>query len=122
MAKHILLSSVLIKPTGPDCNLDCSYCFYLEKSELFKQTTVPRMSPEIQEELIRQVMQQSSDNVSLVWQGGEPTLIGLDFYKRAIELKKKYGHNQMVGNGLQTNDLLLDQNWAAFLKEYDWLV
>ncbi len=80
------------------------------------------MNPEIQEELIRQVMQQSGDHISLAWQGGEPTLMGLDFYKRAIELEKKYGHNQMVGNGLQTNGLLLNKDWAAFLKEYDWLV
>ncbi|MDO9614926.1 MAG: radical SAM protein, partial [Bacteroidota bacterium] len=120
--KHRPLNSVLIKPTGPDCNLDCTYCFYLEKSALFHQTPVHRMSLEIQEEMIRQVMQQSGDNVSLAWQGGEPTLMGLDFYKRAIELEKKYGHNQMVGNGLQTNGVLLDKNWASFLKEYDWLV
>ncbi len=80
------------------------------------------MSLKIQEELIRQVMQQSGSNVSLTWQGGEPTLMGLDFYKRAIELEKRYGHNQMVGNGLQTNGLLLNKNWAAFLREYDWLV
>ena len=71
--KHRPLNSVLIKPTGPDCNLDCTYCFYLEKSALFHQTPVHRMSHEIQEELIRQVMQQSGDNVSLAWQGGEPT-------------------------------------------------
>jgi len=122
MAKHRPLNSVLIKPAGPDCNLDCAYCFYLEKSALFHQTPVHRMNPAVQEELIRQVMQQSGDNVSLAWQGGEPTLMGLDFYKRAIELEKKYGHNQMVGNGLQTNGLLLDKNWASFLKEYDWLV
>jgi len=122
MAKRRPLSSVLIKPTGPDCNLDCGYCFYLEKSELFKQSPTHRMSTEIQEELIRQVMQQSGQSVSLAWQGGEPTLMGLDFYKRAIELEKKYGHNQMVGNGLQTNGMLLDKNWAAFLKEYNWLV
>ena len=80
------------------------------------------MSPAIQEELIRQVMQQSGESVSLAWQGGEPTLMGLDFYKRAIELEKKYGHNQNVGNGLQTNGMLLDKNWAVILKEYDWLV
>lgn len=122
MAKHRPLNSVLIKPTGPDCNLDCTYCFYLEKSSLFHQTATHRMRPEIQEELIRQVMQQSGESVSLAWQGGEPTMMGLDFYKRAIELEKKYGHNQMVGNGLQTNGLLLDKNWASFLKEYDWLV
>jgi len=122
MAKHRPITSVLIKPTGPDCNLDCTYCFYLEKSALFQQSKVHRMSSVVQEELIRQVMQQSGDNVSLAWQGGEPTLMGLDFYKRAIELEKKYGRNQLVGNGLQTNGLLLDKNWAAFLKEYDWLV
>lgn len=121
-SKYRPLNSVLIKPTGPDCNLDCTYCFYLEKSALFNQTPVHRMSPSVQEELIRQVMQQSGESVSLAWQGGEPTLMGLDFYKRAVELEKKFGHNQQVGNGLQTNGLLLDKNWAAFLKEYNWLV
>ena len=116
------LSSVLIKPSGPDCNLNCTYCFYLEKSALFHQQKTHRMSPQVQEETIRQVMQQSGDSVSLAWQGGEPTLMGLDFYKRAIELEQKYGHGQMVGNGLQTNGLLLNRDWAKFLKKYDWLV
>ncbi|WP_299576082.1 anaerobic sulfatase maturase [uncultured Sunxiuqinia sp.] len=116
------LNSVLIKPSGPDCNLNCSYCFYLEKSELFAQNKTHRMSPQVQEETIRQVMQQSGENVSLAWQGGEPTLMGLEFYERAIELEKKYGHGQMVGNGLQTNGLLLNRDWAKFLKKYDWLV
>lgn len=116
------LNSVLIKPSGPDCNLDCTYCFYLEKSLLFKEDRVHRMSPEVQEETIRQVMQQSGENVSLAWQGGEPTLMGLDFYQRAVDLEMKYGHGQMVGNGLQTNGLLLNRDWAKFLKKYDWLV
>jgi uncharacterized protein len=80
------------------------------------------MSTAIQEELIRQVMQQSGEQVSLAWQGGEPTLMGLDFYKRAVELEMKFGHGQQVGNGLQTNGLLLDKNWVSFLKEYNWLV
>ncbi|TKG88893.1 anaerobic sulfatase maturase [Puteibacter caeruleilacunae] len=116
------LTSVLVKPAGPDCNLNCSYCFYLEKEELFKNSPMLRMSPKIQEELIRQVMQQSGESVSIAWQGGEPTLMGLDFYKRAIELEMKYGHGQMVGNGLQTNGVLLNREWAKFLKQYDWLV
>jgi len=116
------LDSVLIKPTGPDCNLDCTYCFYLKKSELFTETRVHRMSDEIQEELIRQVMQQSGPSVSFAWQGGEPTLMGLPFFERAIELEKKYGRGQTVGNGLQTNGTLLTPEWAAFLKKYDWLV
>jgi uncharacterized protein len=80
------------------------------------------MSPQVQEETIRQVMQQSGDGVSLAWQGGEPTLMGLDFYQRAIDLEMKYGHGQSVGNGLQTNGLLLNRDWAKFLKKYDWLV
>lgn len=116
------LNSILIKPTGPDCNLDCSYCFYLEKAELFKNSPVHRMSPQVQEELIRQVMQQSGDAVSIAWQGGEPTLMGLEFFERAIELEMKYGHGQSVGNGLQTNGVLLNRQWAKFLKKYDWLV
>lgn len=120
--KHRPLTSVLVKPSGPDCNLDCTYCFYLGKGKLFPETKTHPMSPDIQEEMIRQVMQQSGDAVSIGWQGGEPALMGLDFYKRAIELEKKYGHGQSVGNGFQTNGTLLDRDWAKFFKEYDWLI
>jgi uncharacterized protein len=120
--KHRPLTSVLVKPSGPDCNLGCTYYFYLEKEKLFPETKTHRMSPEIQEEMIRQVMQQSGEAVSIGWQGGEPALMGLDFYKRAIELEKKYGHGQSVGNGFQTNGTLLDRDWAKFFKEYDWLI
>ncbi len=116
------LNSVLVKPTGPDCNLNCTYCFYLEKAGLFPESNRHRMSDEVQEELIRQVMLQSGPSVSFAWQGGEPTLMGLDFYKRAIELEKKYGRGQTVGNGLQTNGILLTPEWAKFLNQYDWLV
>ena len=80
------------------------------------------MSPEIQEEMIRQLMQQSGDSISIGWQGGEPSLMGIEFYQRAIELEQKYGHGQSVGNGFQTNGLLLDREWAKFFKKYDWLV
>jgi len=116
------LTSVLVKPSGPDCNLDCTYCFYLGKEKLFPDTKTHPMSAEIQEEMIRQVMQQSGDAVSIAWQGGEPALMGLDFYKRAIELELKYGHGQSVGNGFQTNGTLLDREWAKFFKKYDWLI
>lgn len=116
------ITSVLVKPSGPDCNLGCSYCFYLEKEALFPETAIHRMSPEIQEEMIRQIMQQSGETVSIAWQGGEPALMGLDFYKRAIALELKYGHGQSTGNGFQTNGLLLNPEWANFFKQYDWLV
>jgi uncharacterized protein len=120
--KYKPLTSVLVKPSGPDCNLGCTYCFYLEKEKLFSETKTRRMSPEIQEELIRQLMQQSGDSISIGWQGGEPSLMGLDFYKRAIELEQKYGHGLTVGNGFQTNGLLLNRDWADFFKKYDWLI
>jgi uncharacterized protein len=122
MTKYKPLSSVLVKPSGPDCNLGCTYCFYLKKEKLFPETKTHRMSPEIQEEMIRQLMQQSGESVSIGWQGGEPSLMGIDFFKRAIELEKKYGHSQTVGNGFQTNGLLLNREWAEFFKKYDWLI
>jgi len=118
--KHI--STVLIKPAGPDCNMECSYCFYLEKASLFGASESHRMTDEVLEETIRQVMQQSGHKVSMAWQGGEPTLMGLDFYRRAVDLQKKYGAGKLVENSLQTNGILLDSDWAAFLRENNWLV
>ena len=67
------LKDILIKPAGPDCNLACKYCFYLEKSNLFPQSKVHRMSEEILEEMVRQMMSQTENYVSFGWQGGEPT-------------------------------------------------
>ncbi|MCJ7812930.1 anaerobic sulfatase maturase [bacterium] len=116
------ITSVLIKPAGPDCNMNCRYCFYLRKSELFPAKQKHRMSPEVQEEVIRQIMEQSGQEVVIAWQGGEPTLMGLDFYKRAVKLETKYGLGKMVGNGLQTNGLLLNEEWADFLRHCRWLV
>lgn len=120
--KHKPLNSVLIKPSGPDCNLNCTYCFYLEKAELFAEQRTHRMNDKILEETIRQVMQQAGQAVSIGWQGGEPTLMGLEFFEKAIQFEQKYGHSQQVGNGLQTNGLLLNREWAKFLKKYEWLV
>ena len=75
------------------------------------------MTIETLDEMIRQIMEQSGPAVSIGWQGGEPTLMGLDFYKKAIELEIKYGRNKQVGNGLQTNGLNLTEEWADFLNE-----
>ena len=116
------ISTVLIKPAGPDCNMDCSYCFYLDKASLFGASEKHRMTDELLEETIRQTMQQSGHSVSLAWQGGEPTLMGLGFFRRAAELQKQYGAGKLVENSLQTNGILLDKKWAAFLRENNWLV
>lgn len=116
------LNSVLIKPSGPDCNLDCTYCFYLEKADMFGNTLKHRMSDKTLEVLIKQVLEQSGQEISFGWQGGEPTLMGLDFFKQVIHYQQLYGDGKTVGNGLQTNGSLLNEEWADFLKEYNWLV
>lgn len=115
------LESLLIKPAGPDCNLDCTYCFYLEKSSLFGPS-VHRMTLETLEELTRQAMEQSGPHISFGWQGGEPTLMGLPFFEKAVEFQQRYGRSTSVGNGLQTNGVLLDVRWARFLREFNFLV
>ena len=116
------LSSILVKPAGPDCNMGCEYCFYLEKEELFKESKIHRMSESVLKEIIKQTLEQTSSNFSFGWQGGEPTLMGLPFFEKAVEFQQKYGRGQVVGNGLQTNGILIDQEWATFLKKYNFLV
>ena len=112
----------MIKPAGPDCNLSCDYCFYLKKAELFGSKKTHRMTENVLNELVRQAMQQSGREINFIWQGGEPTLMGLEFFKKAVGLQQMYGHGQTVGNGLQTNGLLIDDSWAQFLRSYQWLV
>lgn len=117
-----ILSSVLVKPAGPDCNLGCEYCFYLEKAGLFTETKKHRMSLETLELFIRQTLQQTVGPVSFGWQGGEPTLMGLPFFRKIVEYQEHYGLGRSIGNGLQTNGLLIDEEWVKFLKEYNFLV
>ncbi len=117
-----VLSSVLVKPSGPDCNLDCDYCFYLEKADLFTETKKHRMSLKTMELFIKQTLQQSVGPISFAWQGGEPTLMGLPFFEMAVKFQKRYAKGRSIGNGLQTNGLLLNQEWADFLKTNNFLV
>jgi uncharacterized protein len=117
------LNSLLIKPAGPDCNLGCTYCFYLEKHALFPGASKHRMNPEVLEETVRQVMRQGGGELAFAWQGGEPTLMGVDFFRQAVELQKKHGRRgQTVGNGLQTNGVLIDEAWCRFLRDARFLV
>ena len=120
--KKKLLQSLLIKPAGPSCNLSCEYCFYLEKKELFGNKPAYRMDDTILEILIKQALSQSKGNLSLAWQGGEPTMLGLDFFQKAINYQIRYGEGKEVSNALQTNGLLLNEKWADFLNKYHFLV
>lgn len=116
------LNSILVKPAGPDCNMGCAYCFYLEKAELFSESRTHRMSENILEEMIKQVMSQGEQQVSFGWQGGEPTLMSIPFFEKVIEFQKSYGSGHSVGNGLQTNGILIEKRWAKFLSTYSFLV
>ena len=116
------LSSILVKPAGPDCSLNCRYCFYLGKQKLYPDTPKHRMSNEVLEELMRQAMIQSGPAVSFGWQGGEPTLMGLPFFEKVVSYQERYGSGQIVDNGLQTNGILLGRKWAEFLSRYKFLV
>ncbi|MBN2356287.1 anaerobic sulfatase maturase [candidate division KSB1 bacterium] len=117
------LNSLLIKPAGPDCNLNCIYCFYLQKAALFPTSAPRRMSREVLRETMLQTMQSGESQVNFGWQGGEPTLMGLPFFETAVQFQARYGKaGHTVGNGLQTNGLLIDASWAAFLRESQFLV
>jgi len=116
------LTSILVKPNGPDCNMACTYCFYRRKKTMFGNGDLHRMSERVLEQIIRQLMEQSGTEVSLTWQGGEPTLMGIPFYQKAVAFEQQYGRGQVVGNGFQTNGLFLDTNWAGFFREYRFLI
>ena len=115
---------VMAKPAGSTCNLDCKYCFYLSKERLLRGPGSGPMSDETLELFIQQYIQGvSGHEVVFSWQGGEPTLRGIDFFRRAVALQAKYARpNQKIVNDLQTNGVLLDEEWVAFLKENRFLV
>jgi uncharacterized protein len=114
---------VMTKPIGPICNLDCTYCFYLEKEKLFPSNENFRMTDEVLESYIRQyIEQQDVPEVSFAWQGGEPTLMGVGFFRKVVELQRKYAKGKRVGNALQTNGTLLSDEWCEFLAANGFLV
>ena len=119
---------VLIKPIGPVCNIACEYCFYLGKEKLFpyKKNTDFRMSEDTLETFVKQYIKgqpRSTTEVNFTWQGGEPTLRGIDFYKKAIDFQNKYRRKGMkITNAFQTNGILLNNDWAKFFKDNNFLI
>jgi uncharacterized protein len=114
---------VMLKPAGSSCNLNCTYCYYLEKKKLYPETREMKMSVELLENFTRQFIE--SHQVSVVtftWQGGEPTLMGLDFFRRAIELQKKYSGGKKIENAFQTNGIRLNDDWCKFFTDNNILV
>lgn len=115
---------VMVKPTGALCNLDCTYCYYLSKQQLLGRPQKWRIADDVLETFIRQYFQsQNHKEVVFSWQGGEPTLLGIDFFKKVVELEKKYCPPHVRReNDLQTNGTNLDDSWCQFLHDENFLV
>jgi uncharacterized protein len=114
---------VMAKPTGPICNLDCKYCFYLEKENLYPGDHGWTMSEEVLESYIRQYIQaQAAPTITFAWQGGEPTLLGIDFFRKVVELERKYADGRRIDNAFQTNGVLINDAWAELFAENSFLV
>ena len=116
---------LLVKPAGAACNLGCKYCFFLSKENLYPSRATPLMDEATLEIYIRQLMESSpGPQVDIAWQGGEPMLRGIDFYRSAVRLADKYRkpHHRVLLHTMQTNGTLVDDEWAAFFKKNNYLV
>jgi uncharacterized protein len=114
---------VMAKPIGPICNLDCKYCFYLEKESLYPQVASWAMREEVLDSYIRQYIEaHDTPVVNFAWQGGEPTLLGIEYFRQLVALQSKYANGKRIQNAFQTNGVLLNDEWAALFKEHDFLI
>ena len=114
---------VLAKPIGPVCDINCDYCFYLEKRALFGSTEHYRMPDEVLAAYIQQYVEsQPTPVVEFVWHGGEPTLLGVDFFRKVVELQEPYRDKKQIRNNLQTNGLHLDDEWCEFFRANDFFI
>lgn len=114
--------SILVKPVGSFCNLQCDYCFYLEKQCLYDgPSSKHRMDDATVKKLIGDMFA-CSDAPTFVWHGGEPTLMGLDFFVKVVEIQRLYAEGRAYSNAIQTNGILLNEEWASFLKNENFLV
>ncbi|MFZ1290468.1 MAG: anaerobic sulfatase-maturation protein [Melioribacteraceae bacterium] len=121
--KNSFAFHIMTKPTGPLCNLDCTYCFYLEKEKIYPNTKHWSMNYEVLENYIKQyISAQSVNEITFSWQGGEPTILGIEFFQKAIDLQKKYSNGKNIFNSFQTNGILLNDDWGKILSENNFLV
>jgi uncharacterized protein len=118
------ITSLLVKPASAVCNLDCAYCFYLDReADPYKSLPGRRMSYETLERLVDTYLFYSYPNSTFAFQGGEPTLAGPEFFEHFVDVQKKCGRNdQNVSNSMQTNGVLLDDRWCELFRQYNWLI
>jgi uncharacterized protein len=114
---------VMLKPVGSVCNLACEYCYYLEKGKLYTQVKNHIMTEEVLERFIREYLSsQTMQQVLFTWHGGETLIRPISFYKKALELQRKYAQGRQIDNCLQTNGTLLNDEWCRFFKENNFLI
>ncbi len=115
---------VFVKPAGAQCNLRCRYCYYLDKKDLYRRNGIIHMTDEVLEKYIIEVVEASTeDPVFFSWHGGEPTLAGIDFFRRAVKLQKRFAlAGRRILNGIQTNATLLNDEWCRFFSDEGFLV
>jgi len=114
---------VMAKPMGPICNLNCAYCYYLEKERLYRENRNFRMNDEVLESFIKQFIEAHEvPLVTFTWQGGEPTLLGIGFFEKVIALQKKYRGSKKIDNAFQTNGTRLTEEWCRFFSKNEFLV
>ena len=114
---------IMTKPVGSACNLDCRYCYYLEKEKLYPSGVGLRMEPAMLEEYVRQyIASQDVPEISFAWQGGEPTLLGVEYFRQVVAFQKKYAGGKRIQNALQTNGLLLNDEWCEFFTANNFLI
>ena len=118
------ITSLLIKPASALCNLDCTYCFYLDReADPYEATRSRIMSPETLRELVQGYLEYSYPQAAFAFQGGEPTLAGLEFFQSLVELQQMFGRpGQQISNSIQTNGILLNEDWCRLFRDYDFLV
>jgi uncharacterized protein len=114
---------IMVKPIGPKCNLDCQYCFYLEKEMLFGDGERWKMADAVLESYVKRYIEaQPTRQVTFAWQGGEPTLCGVEFFEKVVRWQKQYGQDRDIENAFQTNATLLDDEWGTFFKRENFLI
>lgn len=114
---------VMLKPIGSVCNLACDYCYYLEKSRLYPDVKQHILTEELLERFIKEYIEcQTTNEILFTWHGGETLMRPLSFYKKALELQRKYGRGRQIDNCIQTNGTLLTDEWCRFFKENNFLV
>ncbi len=113
---------LMAKPSSFHCNIQCEYCFYLEKEHTFG-SKAPFMSEQTLRNYVKNYIEShAGQRVEFAWQGGEPTLLGLDFFKRAVSFQQEFANGKTITNAFQTNGIALNRQWAAFFKQHQFLI